>query len=452
MAKQENLKGNGITEGVIWKQLLLYFFPILLGTFFQQMYNTVDAVVVGQFVGTEALAAVGGTAGTLINLLVGFFVGLTSGATVIIAQFWGSGDIRGVSKTVHTAVALCLACGAFLTVVGIALSRWALSLMSTPDDVIELSATYMRIYFAGTIPSLIYNIGSSILRAVGDSKRPLYFLIISCICNIILDLAFVVALKLGVAGVGIATILSQLISAVLVMATLMRSETAIRFVPRQLGFSGKLLKDIVRIGLPAGMQSVLYSISNAILQSTVNSFGTTVIAAYTAYGKIDGFFWMVIGAFGVFMMPITGKISDALVKKIGSEVKGRKIMLIIGPACGAIGVALCLTKSLPLCVVAMFFLATYWGIEPGGCAGYAGSVFGGAGLGRTWGLATLIVMGIGPSFGTFMGAWFKDNFGSYVPAFIFCLCAYLISMVIAMTLPLKTKIDAKIEAEMAAQQ
>ena len=161
---------------------------------------------------------------------------------------------------------------------------------------------------------------------------------------------------------------------------------------------------------------------------------------------------MLIGAFGVFMMPITGKISDALVKKIGSEVKGRKIMLIIGPACGAIGVALCLTKSLPLCVVAMFFLATYWGIEPGGCAGYAGSVFGGAGLGRTWGLATLIVMGIGPSFGTFMGAWFKDNFGSYVPAFIFCLCAYLISMVIAMTLPLKTKIDAKIEAEMAAQQ
>ena len=138
-----------------------------------------------------------------------------------------------------------------------------------------------------------------------------------------------------------------------------------------------------------------------------------------------------------------------MVKKFGSEVKGRKVMLIIGPACGAIGVALCLTKSLPLCIVAMFFLASYWGIEPGGCAGYAGSVFGGAGLGRTWGLATLIVMGIGPSFGTFMGAWFKDSFGSYVPAFIFCLCAYIISMLVACTLPLKTKIDAKIEAEMA---
>ena len=161
--------------------------------------------------------------------------------------------------------------------------------------------------------------------------------------------------------------------------------------------------------------------------------------------------YMLIGAFGVFMMPITGKISDQMVKKFGSEVKGRKVMLIIGPACGAIGVALCLTKSLPLCIIAMFFLASYWGIEPGGCAGYAGSVFGGAGLGRTWGLATLIVMGIGPSFGTFMGAWFKDSFGSYVPAFIFCLCAYIISMLVACTLPLKTKIDAKIEAEMAAE-
>lgn len=160
--------------------------------------------------------------------------------------------------------------------------------------------------------------------------------------------------------------------------------------------------------------------------------------------------YMLIGLFGVFMMPLTGKLSDRLVKKFGNEVKGRKTMLIIGPVCGAIGVALCLTKSLPLCVVAMFFLATYWGIEPGGCAGYAGSVFGGAGLGRTWGLATLIVMGIGPSFGTFMGAWFKDHFGSYVPAFIFCLCAYLISAALACTLPLKTKIDDKIEAEMAA--
>ena len=190
----------------------------------------------------------------------------------------------------------------------------------------------------------------------------------------------------------------------------------------------------------------------AVKTNDVAGDGTTTATLLADVMIKDGLKNVTAGTNPLAIRSGMNKAVDALVKKIGSEVKGRKIMLIIGPACGAIGVALCLTKSLPLCVVAMFFLATYWGIEPGGCAGYAGSVFGGAGLGRTWGLATLIVMGIGPSFGTFMGAWFKDNFGSYVPAFIFCLCAYLISMVIAMTLPLKTKIDAKIEAEMAAQQ
>ena len=193
-------------------------------------------------------------------------------------------------------------------------------------------------------------------------------------------------------------------------------------------------------------------------------FLTAMMAEFLVWSQCIGFFqtdmgmslnqasniYLIIGICGVFMGPITGKISDSLVKKFGNEVKGRKVMLIIGPACGVIGVLLCLTRNLPACIIAMFFLATYWGIEPGGCAGYAGSVFGGAGLGRTWGLATLICMGIGPSLGTFMGAWFKDHFGSYVNAFIFCLVAYIVSLILACTLPLKTKIDAKIEAEMAA--
>jgi putative MATE family efflux protein len=307
VSKRELNAGNGITEGVIWKQLLLFFFPILLGTFFQQMYNTVDAVIVGQFVGTEALAAVGGPAGTLINLLVGFFVGLSSGATVIIAQFWGSGDNEGVSKTVHTAVALSLAGGAILTVLGIALARTALAMMSTPEEVIGLSAQYVRIYFTGMIPSLIYNIGSSILRAVGDSKRPLYFLIICCLANVVLDLFFVVLLKMGVAGVGIATVLSQCISAVLVVVTLMRSETSFRLYPKKIAFTGWLLRDVVRIGLPAGLQSVMYSLSNVVLQASINTFGTTVIAAYTAFGKMDGLFWMVMGAFGVSITTFVGQ-------------------------------------------------------------------------------------------------------------------------------------------------
>ncbi|MDY4518077.1 MAG: MATE family efflux transporter [Candidatus Spyradocola sp.] len=307
MVRRGNGAVNSITEGNIWQQVLLYFFPILLGTFFQQMYNTVDAVIVGQFVGTQALAAVGGTVGTLINLLVGFFVGLSSGATVIIAQYWGSGDGKGVSKAVHTGIALSLAGGAVLTVVGLLFSRMALGWVSTPDDVIDLATVYMRIYFVGTIPSLIYNIGSSILRAVGDSKRPLYFLIICCVVNILLDLFFVVALKMGVTGVAIATILSQTVSAVLVVVTLMRSETSFRLYPKKIAFARGLLGQIVRIGLPAGLQSVMYSLSNTVLQAAINGFGTTVIAAYTAFGKLDGLFWMVIGAFGVTVTTFVGQ-------------------------------------------------------------------------------------------------------------------------------------------------
>lgn len=299
--------GNGITEGVIWKQLLYFFFPILLGTFFQQMYNTVDAVVVGQYVGTEALAAVGGTAGQLINLLVGFFVGLSSGATVIIAQFWGSRDWQKVSDTVHTAIAMAVAGGAILMVVGMLAARQVLTWMNTPADVIELSIVYVRIYCSGMIFSLIYNVGSSILRAVGDSKRPLYFLIVCCLANIVLDLFFVLVLHMGVAGVGIATVLSQVISAVLVIATLLRSQNATRLFVKKIRIHAALLGDIVKIGLPAGFQSVLYSLSNIVVQTAVNGFGTTTVAAYTAYGKMDGLFWMVIGAFGVSITTFVGQ-------------------------------------------------------------------------------------------------------------------------------------------------
>jgi len=298
---------NGITEGVIWQQILIYFFPILLGSFFQYMYNTVDAVIVGNFVGTEALAAVGGPAGTLINLLLGFFSGLSSGGTVIIAQFYGSGDKTQVSNAVHTAVALSIVGGLVMMAIGIPLSRAALAMMNTPADVIDLSATYMRLCFAGILPSLIYNIGSGILRAVGDSKRPLYFLIVCCFANIVLDLLFVVALDMGVVGVAIATALAQTVSAVLVILTLMRTKDSYRLFLGRIRFYGNILGNIIRIGLPAGLQSVMYSLSYVILQTCVNSFGTTVIAAYTAYGKLDGIALMVMGAFGATATTFVGQ-------------------------------------------------------------------------------------------------------------------------------------------------
>ena len=298
---------NGITEGVIWKQLLIFFFPIMLGTFFQQLYNTVDAVVVGQFVGKEALAAVGGATGTLINLLVGFFVGLSSGATVIISQFYGAYRPAETSEAVHTAMALGLAGGVVFMAIGLLVSPLALTLMGTPADVFDHALSYIRIYFLGMIFNLVYNMGAGILRAVGDSKRPLYFLIFSTLLNVALDFLFVVGLNLGVNGAAIATILCQAVSAGLVVFTLMRSDDVYRVRLREIRFSLPILRDIVRIGLPAGLQSVIYNISNLIVQTTINGFGTDVIAAWTANGKIDGIFWMIMGAFGTATTTFSGQ-------------------------------------------------------------------------------------------------------------------------------------------------
>ncbi|MBS6646278.1 MAG: MATE family efflux transporter [Clostridiaceae bacterium] len=301
------MEHNQITEGVIWKQLLLFFFPILFGTFFQQLYNTVDAIIVGQFVGKEALAAVGGTTGTLIQLLVGFFVGLSSGATVIISQYYGAKRADKVGYAVHTSIAFCIAGGVVMMVGGIGLAPSILKIMDTPDDILSYASLYIRIYLSGIIPNLIYNMGSGILRAVGDSKRPLYFLIAGCFSNIVLDILFVAVLKMGVAGAALATILSQAVSAVLVIVVLMRTADVYRLVPSQVRLDRRMLKRVIRIGLPAGLQSVMYSFSNIVIQASVNSLGTDTIAAWTAYSKIDSVFWMIISAFGISVTTFTGQ-------------------------------------------------------------------------------------------------------------------------------------------------
>ncbi|MBQ9301277.1 MAG: MATE family efflux transporter [Clostridia bacterium] len=304
--QRKDSDGYGITEGVIWKQLLKFFFPILLGTFFQQLYNTADAIIVGKFVGKEALAAVGGGTGTLINLIVGFFVGLSSGATVILSQFYGARNHQQASRTVHTAIAMAVYGGVLLMILGMFASPVILRWMSTPEDVFDLAVTYTRIYFCGMIPSLIYNIGSGVLRAVGDSRRPLYFLIVSCLVNIVLDVALVLGFEMGVAGAALATILSQLCSAVLVIVTLLRSPHPLHLYAKQIRLHGDLLGRVVRIGLPAGLQSVMYSLSNLVIQAAINGFGTNLMAGYTAYSKMDGLFWMTINAFGVSITTFVG--------------------------------------------------------------------------------------------------------------------------------------------------
>lgn len=298
---------NGITEGVIWKQLLLFFFPIVLGTFFQQLYNTADAIIVGKVVGKEALAAVGGSTGTLINLLVGFFVGVASGASVIIAQLFGARRSEDVSRAVHTTIALAIISGAFLTTVGLIFSEDILHLMGTPDEVMAYAVPYLSIYFLGMIPQLIYNIGSGILRAVGDSRRPMLFLIAAALTNIVLDIIFVLGLEMGVRGAAYATIFSQMVSAAMILFSLHHAMPVYRLHFRKIRFHGDMLRRIVTIGLPAGLQSVMYSLSNIIIQTSVNGFGTDVMAAWTAYGKIDGLFWMVISAFGVSITTFAGQ-------------------------------------------------------------------------------------------------------------------------------------------------
>lgn len=308
MRKRDLAQNNrGIVEGVIWKQLLIYFFPILLGTFFQQLYNTVDAVVVGNYLGKEALAAVGGATGTIINLLVGFFVGLSSGATVVISQYFGSGDEEGVSRAVHTSIALSLAGGIFLTFVGIFGARWALEMMGTTADVIGGATDYMRIYFAGVIMNLLYNMSSGILRAIGDSRRPMIYLIICCLVNIVLDILFVGFMHMGVAGAAIATISSQAVSAILTMRALMRTEECYKFVIKKLRVDFPLLGRILRIGFPAGIQSMMYSISNLLIQANINALGTDTMAAWTAFGKVDSIIWMVMGAFSVSVTTFVGQ-------------------------------------------------------------------------------------------------------------------------------------------------
>ena len=298
---------NEITEGIIWKQLLLFFFPILLGTFFQQLYNTIDSVIVGQFVGKEALASVGGSSAQIVALVVGFFTGLSSGAAVTIAQFVGARKEKTANAGLHNAYAIAAAGGIALTFIGILAAPFMLRLMNTPAETMDGSLTYLRIYFAGILFVLIYNMGSAVLRASGDSKSPLYVLIICCIINIILDTAFVVLFHMGVMGVAIATLIAQAVSAVLVTRKLMSSGRILHLSLRKIRFHGPLLSMQLKMGLPAGFESILFAITNIAIQSAINTFGTDTTAAWSAFGKLDAIFWMISTAFGISITTFVGQ-------------------------------------------------------------------------------------------------------------------------------------------------
>ncbi len=328
-----------LLNGPIWIQILLFFFPIMLGTFFQQLYNTVDAIVVGNFVGKQALAAVGGSTGTLINLLINFISGLAGGATVVIAQCYGKKDENGISKGIKSGMFLGISLGFVLMILGIAFARALLEWMDVTSDILPFAVIYMRIYLLGLIPTMIYNVGSGALRAMGDSKKPLYFLVISCFVNIVLDILLVCVVGMGVEGAAIATICSQLVSCALVLIVLGKKDTFYHYDIRDLSFDKDYLKQIVIIGLPTGIQSVLYSISNLFINAQVNSYGTDTIAAFTAFGKIDALFWMVSGAYSVALITVVGQCFGA--RKIDRMKKAVRTCILLYCITSALIIGVC---------------------------------------------------------------------------------------------------------------
>ena len=293
-------------NGTIMDKLISFSLPLMLSGILQLMFNAVDIIVVGRFSGSQALAAVGSTS-ALINVFTNLFIGISLGANVLTARFYAAGREKEVSETVHTAITLALVSGIVMALVGLVFSRGALALMGTPDDVIGLSALYMRIYFLGMPFFMLYNYGAAILRAVGDTKRPLLFLMIAGVINACLNMVLVIVFKLGVAGVAIATVISQMISCVLVLRCLCRSESSYRLRFSELGMKGYYLKQIFSVGVPAGIQSTVINISNAMLQSSVNSFGSIAMAGYTASNNIFGFLYVSVNSFTQACMSFTSQ-------------------------------------------------------------------------------------------------------------------------------------------------
>lgn len=340
--KKQLSQTNPITEGVIWKQVLIFFIPIALGTVFQQLYNVADAAIVGRFVGKQALASVGGSAAMLTNIVVYFFSGLSTGAGVIISQYFGAKNLEKLHKSLHTAYAFSIVISMMLAVIGWCITPWILEVMKTPGDVMTDSIIYLRIYFLGLIATLTYNMGSAIMRAVGDSRRPLYYLIVCSVLNVVLDVVFVVFFQLGIAGAAIATVISQAVCALIVANTLMNSYPDMKLVPARIGIDRKILWEELRVGLPGGLQFCISGVTGIILQTAINSFGTDTAAAWAAYNKMDMIFWTVCSAFGATITTFVGQ-------NYGAEKMDRVFKSI----------RICLGLALLVCGVAQMILLLF---------------------------------------------------------------------------------------------
>ncbi len=323
----EMKKTTLMTEGKIWKQILLFSLPLIFGNLLQQLYNTADSIIVGNFVGSEALAAVG-SSGSLINLLISFCMGASAGAGVVIAQYYGASDKQRVQDAVHTTLAIAVVAGAIISIVGMSASPVLLRWMGTPGEVMPNSVLYLRIFFGGLVFNVIYNMAAGILNAVGNSKRSLIYLAIASGSNIILDLVFVVGLKMGVAGVAIATDISQVLSSIFILRFLIRVDEVYRADLKKVRWNSMMAKRIIKIGLPTGIQNMVISFSNVLIQSSVNGFGAKAMAGFAAYIKVDGFNILPVMSFSMAATTFTGQNIGA--GKIDRVKRGMWVTLIMG--------------------------------------------------------------------------------------------------------------------------
>ncbi len=334
---------HGLTEGPIWKKMLLFAIPIFIGNVFQQLYNAVDSLIAGNYLGKNALAAVS-SSGSLIFLLVGFFNGIAMGAGVAIAKYFGAKNYKKMQDAIHTDIAFGLVAGALLTVIGVLFTPFILKLMDTPASVLPTSTLYFRVYFIGGISMVMYNIFNGILQAVGDSKHPLYYLIISSIINICLDLLFIAVMGMGVEGAALATTIAQTISAILCFIRLIRYKTEYQVHIRKIRFKMDMLKEIINLGLPSGVQNSIIAIANVIVQSNINFFGDNAMAGCGSYFKVEGFAFLPITCFAMALTTFIGQNLGA--KQYDRAKKGAYFGIICSTA-GAMVIGICIYVFAP---------------------------------------------------------------------------------------------------------
>ena len=332
MIEMEKTYSIDMCSGSILPKLLKFSLPLMCSSILQLLFNAADVVVVGRFCGEHSLAAVGSTV-SLINLLTNLFIGLSVGANVLVARYFGAREEKHLHDVVHTAVALSIASGVILTVFGVVFTKQILIWMQTPEEVLDLAVTYLRIYFLGMTVTMIYNFCSAILRAVGDTKRPLYYLMYAGVINVILNMFFVIVCNLNVAGVGLATVISQCVSAVLIIRCMMKEKEGYRLCLQDIRFHGRYVKKILQIGLPAGLQGTIFALSNVVIQSSVNSFGAVVMAGNAAASNIEGFVYVAMNAFHQAAVSFVGQNMGA--GKFGriNKIAVRSLICVIVTGC-----------------------------------------------------------------------------------------------------------------------